>query len=111
MRQHALMNTAISISSPVLGSLYLQTLSMFVILFIYYVVFSPFVIDDPIGGIFYVPLGLVHRVCCWAFDICHQALGTNFYNRYENPLSTGNYDCIGQNVHGQYIAQFYAGNV
>ena len=111
MRQHALMNTAISISSPVLGSLYLQTLSMFVILFIYYVVFSPFVIDDPIGGIFYVPLGLVHRVCCWAFDIRHQALGTNFYNRYEHPLSTGNYDSIGQNVHGQYIAQFYAGNV
>ena len=111
MMQHAPMNTAISISSPVLGSLYLQTLSMFVILFIYYVVFSPFVIDDPIGGIFYVPLGLVHRVCCWAFDICHQALGTNFYNRSQNPLSTGKYDRVGQNVRGQYIARFYAGNV
>ena len=47
--QHAPINTAISISSAALGSLYLQTLSIFVILFIYYVVFSPFVIDDPIG--------------------------------------------------------------
>ena len=50
MMQHAPMNTAITISSAALGSLYLQTLSMFVILFIYYVVFSPFVIDDPIGA-------------------------------------------------------------
>ena len=50
MMQHAPMNTAITISSAALGSLYFQTLSMFVILFIYYVVFSPFVIDDPIGA-------------------------------------------------------------
>ncbi len=49
MLQHAPMNTAISISSTALGSLYFKTLSMFVMLFIYYVVFSPFVIDDPIG--------------------------------------------------------------
>lgn len=49
MMQHAPMNTAIAISSAALGSLYLQTLSMFVILLVYYVVFSPFVIDDPVG--------------------------------------------------------------
>ena len=39
MMQHAPKNTAITISPAALGSLYLQTLSMFVILFIYYVVF------------------------------------------------------------------------
>ena len=48
--QHAPLNTAIAISSAALGSLYLQTLSMFVILLVYYVVFSPFVIDDPVGA-------------------------------------------------------------
>ena len=50
MMQHAPMNTAIAISSAALGSLYLQTLSMLVILLIYYVVFTPFVIDDPVGA-------------------------------------------------------------
>ena len=56
MMQRAPMNTAITISSAALGSLYFQTLSMFVILFIYYVVFSPFVIDDPIGAFLMFPL-------------------------------------------------------
>ena len=50
MMQRAPMNTAIAISSAALGSIYLQTLSMFVILLVYYVVFSPFVIDDPVGA-------------------------------------------------------------
>lgn len=50
MMQHAPMNTAITISSAALSSLYLQTLSMLTILLVYYVIFSPFVIDDPIGA-------------------------------------------------------------
>jgi len=48
MMQHAPMNTVITISSAALGSLYLQTVSMLFILLIYYVVFTPFVIDEPI---------------------------------------------------------------
>ena len=49
MMQHAPMNTAITITSAALSSLYMQTLSMFTILLIYYVIFSPFIIDNPIG--------------------------------------------------------------
>ena len=47
MMQHAPMNTIIAIASAALGSLYVQTLSMFVILFIYHVAFTPVVIEEP----------------------------------------------------------------
>jgi len=54
MMQHAPMNTAIAIASAMLSTLYIQMLSLFVILFIYDVAFNPFVlqeINDPIGCI------------------------------------------------------------
>jgi ABC-type polysaccharide/polyol phosphate export permease len=50
MMQHAPMNTAISICAAALSSLYLQLLSMFVILLVYHVGFTPVVIDKPIGA-------------------------------------------------------------
>lgn len=46
MMQHAPMNTAISITAAALASLYLQTLSLVVVLFIYHVAFVPVVIDN-----------------------------------------------------------------
>jgi ABC-type polysaccharide/polyol phosphate export permease len=52
MMQHAPMNTAIAIAAAMLSSLYIQTLSLFVIVFVYDVAFNPFVlqeIHDPIG--------------------------------------------------------------
>jgi len=52
MMQHAPMNTAISIISAMLSSLYIQVLSLFAIMFVYDVAFNPFVmqdIHDPIG--------------------------------------------------------------
>ena len=49
MMQHAPMNSAITTTSAAISSLYMQTLSMFTILLIYYVIFSPFIIDNPIG--------------------------------------------------------------
>ena len=48
MMQHAPMNTAISISSAALGSLYVQLLSMFVILFGYHTAFTPIHIEEPL---------------------------------------------------------------
>jgi ABC-type polysaccharide/polyol phosphate export permease len=51
MMKHAPMNTIVSISSAALSSLYLQLLSMFLILFIYHVAFSAVVIDDPLGAL------------------------------------------------------------
>jgi ABC-type polysaccharide/polyol phosphate export permease len=50
MMQHAPMNTIISIIAAALGTLYIQTLTLFVILFIYHVAVTPFVIDDPAGA-------------------------------------------------------------
>ncbi|MFZ3580747.1 ABC transporter permease [Loktanella sp. DJP18] len=50
MMQHAPMSTAISICAAALSSLYLQFLSIVVILFIYHVAYKPVVIDNPIGA-------------------------------------------------------------
>lgn len=48
MMQHAPMNTIIAIISAALGALYIQVLSLFMILFIYHVAFTPLEIDQPI---------------------------------------------------------------
>ncbi|MGR3623224.1 ABC transporter permease [Pseudophaeobacter sp.] len=48
MMQHAPMNTMIAILSAALGSLYIQTVSLFLILFVYHVAFTPLVIEQPI---------------------------------------------------------------
>jgi ABC-type polysaccharide/polyol phosphate export permease len=50
MMQHSPMNTVIAITSSALASLYTQTLTMFVILFLYHSLATPFVIDDPVGA-------------------------------------------------------------
>lgn len=50
MMKHAPMNTVISISAAALASLYLQTLSLVVVLFIYHVAFTPITIEDPVGA-------------------------------------------------------------
>ena len=50
MMQHAPMNTIISICSAALGALYIQILSLFLILYGYHVVVSPVEIDKPIGA-------------------------------------------------------------
>lgn len=50
MMQHAPMNTIIAIASSALGALYIQVLSLMMILFIYHVAFTPLEIDDPYGA-------------------------------------------------------------
>lgn len=50
MMKHAPMNTAVAITSSALSSLYIQVLSVIVVLFIYHVAFTPVVIFDPIGA-------------------------------------------------------------
>jgi ABC-type polysaccharide/polyol phosphate export permease len=51
MMQHAPMNTFVAIAAAALSSLYIQTLSLVVILFVYHVAFNPVVIHDPIGAL------------------------------------------------------------
>lgn len=48
MMQHAPMNTIISICAAAMGALYIQLLSLFAILFVYHVAFTPLEIDQPI---------------------------------------------------------------
>ncbi|GHG82678.1 ABC transporter permease [Pseudodonghicola xiamenensis] len=50
MMQHAPMNTVISISAAAVGSLYIQVLTMFVLLFGYHVAIKPITIEDPAGA-------------------------------------------------------------
>jgi len=50
MMQHAPMNTFIAICAAALSTLYLQLLSLFCVLFIYHVMFTPLVIEYPIGA-------------------------------------------------------------
>lgn len=50
MMKHAPMNTLIAISAAALGSLYIQVLSMAVILWVYHAAWVPISIYDPIGA-------------------------------------------------------------
>jgi len=56
MMKHAPMNTVVAICSTALAALYTQVLSMFLVLFIYHVAFTPLVIYDPIGCMWMVLL-------------------------------------------------------
>ncbi|MEX0304861.1 MAG: ABC transporter permease [Leisingera sp.] len=48
MMQHAPMNTMVAILSAAIGALYIQVLSLFIILFVYHVAFTPLHIEEPI---------------------------------------------------------------
>ena len=48
MMKHAPMNTAVSIGAAALSTLYIQTLSLILILFVYDVAFKPIEIDQPV---------------------------------------------------------------
>lgn len=50
MMKHAPMNTIVSITSSALASLYIQVLSMSVVLYLYHVIFGPITIYDPISS-------------------------------------------------------------
>lgn len=47
MMQHAPMNTAVAITSAALAALYIQVLTMVIMLFIYHVGFEPITVDEP----------------------------------------------------------------
>lgn len=68
MMQHAPMNTIVAILSSALSTLYIQILSIFVILFAYHVGINRIEIDDPIGA-----LGMI--VMAW---FCGLSIGTMF---------------------------------
>ncbi|MFK7745065.1 MAG: ABC transporter permease [Roseobacter sp.] len=62
MMQHAPMNTIISIASAAIGALYIQVLSMFIILFIYHVAFTPITIEQPFAAFGMLMLAWLHGI-------------------------------------------------
>ena len=62
MMKHAPMTTAISIASNALGALYIQVLSMAVVLFGYHAIFTPITIDQPVAA-----LGML--ILAWAYGV------------------------------------------
>ena len=62
MMQHAPMNTMVAILSAALGSLYIQVLSMFLILFVYHVAITPVHIEEPIPAFGMVLLSWISGV-------------------------------------------------
>lgn len=50
MMQHLPMNTAVSIGAAALGALYVQTLSLVTVLFVYHIGWGPITIANPVGA-------------------------------------------------------------
>lgn len=50
MMKHAPMNTIVMICSSALASLYIQTLAVFAVLFLYHAIFTPITIDRPVAA-------------------------------------------------------------
>ena len=88
MMKHAPMNTIVSIGAAALATLYLQVLSMAVILFFYHVVFNPITIDQPVGAMAMVLLA-------WASGIGSGAGGTCDGPRF---CDAGRADLFGRHV-------------
>ena len=95
MMQHAPMNTAISISAAALSSLYLQTLSVIVVLFMYHVIFTPVVIDNVIAAYGMVLIAWISGVGVgmmflalkpWMPDVAR--IGASIYSR-ANMIASG----------------------
>lgn len=95
MMQHLPMTTFVAITAAALSSLYLQVLSLFVVLFIYHVAFTPVVIEDPAGamamllGAWFsgVGVGMVFlSLKPWLPDVV--SIMTNIYSR-ANMIASG----------------------
>ncbi|WP_029375262.1 ABC transporter permease [Oceanicola sp. S124] len=71
MMKHAPMNTLISLASAALSTLYLQVLTLFVILFVYHVAVRPFDIYDPAGAFGCIMVAWFYGI---AVGVCFLAL-------------------------------------
>lgn len=95
MMQHRPMNTAIAISAAAVASLYLQTLSLIVVLFIYHAAVTPITIDEPaaaycmvlVAWISGVGVGMIFlAIKPWAPNFV--AIGSGIYSR-ANMIASG----------------------
>jgi hypothetical protein len=107
MMKHAPMTTMIALAAAALGALYIQMLSLILIMSVYHLAFNPVVIYDPSGVMFMLVYGR-GRGDGAASD---QTLGTGFYTDIHDDLPAGEYDRFGQDVSGQFTAVLHAGHV
>lgn len=94
MMQHAPLTTFVTIGSAALGSLYLQFLSMFVVLFLYHVLWTPVHIAQPVGALAMLMLSWISGIGVgivffalrpWAPDAI--GLGASIYSRLNMVMS------------------------
>lgn len=112
--KHAPMTTVLSITSAALAALYLQILSMAVILFVVHVAFRPIVVDDPaavalpflLAWVSGVAVGLIF-LALKPFFPGFVALGTTIYAR-ANMIASGK--MFVANSLPSYIVPYFAWN-
>ncbi|NDV02853.1 ABC transporter permease [Pseudoroseicyclus tamaricis] len=80
LMQHAPLNTTVTITAAALASLYLQVLSIFVILFFYHVLFTPISINDPFGALCMVGLAWFCGVAIGMMLLALKPWAPNFAN-------------------------------
>ncbi|MBM2575614.1 ABC transporter permease [Jannaschia sp. Os4] len=95
MMKHAPMNTLVAIGSAALSALYIQVLSILLILFAVHTMLNPVVIDDPVGAMMMLLLSWFSGVAIgtvfyalkpWAPNVT--SLGSSIYSRV-NMLASG----------------------
>ena len=95
MMQHAPLNTFVTMAASALSALYLQILSLLIILFVYHVAWTPVAIDEPLGAIAMLLLAWISGV---GVGVCFAALkpwfpegvliGSSIYSRL-NMIASG----------------------
>jgi ABC-type polysaccharide/polyol phosphate export permease len=111
LMKHAPMNTIIAISSAAIASLYIQPLSIAVVLYLYHVILSPITIHDPTGAIGMVLPAWFSGCCSRDYLLVTQTMVSRIYLNPAVDLCPCQYDRLGQDVCGQHDARFHAHHV
>ncbi len=114
MMKHAPMNTIIAISAAALGSLYIQVLSMLVVLGVYHLAITPIYIDQPAGAAGMVLLSWFSGVSIGMIFLSIKPWFPGFVTVTSNVYSRANMIASGKmfvaNQMPGYILAFFAWN-
>ncbi|WP_068116078.1 ABC transporter permease [Tropicimonas marinistellae] len=114
MMKHAPMNTAVAIAAAALASLYIQILSMIVVLTIYHVAFNPVHIHQPAGAIGMVLLSWFSGVAIGLIFLSVKPWFPGFVKVLTNVYSRANMIASGKmfvaNQMSSYMLSFFAWN-
>ena len=102
MMKHAPMNTSISIAATALTQLYIQMLSLFVIMFAYHVLVTPFEIQNVTGVMFMILLAWFTAVAVGLVFLAIKPWAPGLSSLLSDDLPACQHDRIGQNVRCQH---------